>query len=91
MPASPAIIVAMTLLAEDIIARVNTAIAEEFELDPAALTPEKRLIEDLGLDSLDSVDLIAALERAFKVKCPESEARALRTVGDIHQFVARLR
>jgi len=91
VPASPAIIVAMTLLAEDIIARVNTAIAEEFELDPAALTPEKRLIEDLGLDSLDSVDLIAALEHAFKVKCPESEARALRTVGDIHQFVARLR
>ena len=70
--------------------RVNAAIAEEFELDPAEITPAKHLIEDLGLDSLDSVDLIAAMERAFKVKCPESEARQLRTVGDIHAFVTRL-
>ena len=90
VPGWRAIIAVMTLLAEEIVARVNTAIAEEFELDPEALTPDKRLVEDLGLDSLDSVDLIAALERAFKVKCPESEARALRTVGDIHQFVTRL-
>ena len=74
----------------EIAERVNVAIAEEFELDPADITPAKHLIEDLGLDSLDSVDLIAAMERAFKVKCPESEARQLRTVGDIHAFVTRL-
>ena len=70
--------------------KVNTAIAEEFELELARLTPEARLIEDLGLDSLDSVDLIAAMERGFKVKCPETEARQLRTVGDIHVFVGKL-
>lgn len=74
----------------DIISRVNRAIADEFELDESTLTPDQRLIEDLGLDSLDSVDLIAALERAFKVKCPEAEARKVKTLGDIHAFVANL-
>jgi acyl carrier protein len=78
------------MLDASIAAKVNAAIAEEFEVDPAKLTPEARLIEDIGLDSLDSVDLIAAMERAFKVKCPEAEARKLRTVGDIHKFVEGL-
>jgi acyl carrier protein len=74
----------------DVIARVDAAIAEEFEIDLATITPDKHLVDDLGLDSLDSVDLIATLERAFKVKCPEAEARELRTVGDIHRFVQKL-
>ncbi len=69
---------------------VNTAIAKEFELDPAQLVPSAHLIDDLQLDSLDSVDLIAAMEKTFKVKCPEAEARQLKTMGDIHAFVERL-
>jgi acyl carrier protein len=47
-------------------------------------------MKDLELDSLDSVDLIAAMEKTFKVKCPEQEARKLRTLGEIHAFVQRL-
>ena len=69
---------------------VDAAIAKEFELDPTRLVPAAHLVDDLGLDSLDSVDLIAAMEKTFKVKCPEAEARQLRTVGDIHAFVERL-
>ena len=75
---------------EDIIARVNDAIAKEFEIEPERLVPSARLIEDLDMDSLDSVDLIAAMERTFRVKCPEQEARKLRTMGDIYVFVERL-
>lgn len=74
----------------EIAERVNAAIAEEFELDLARITAEQTLIEGLGLDSLDSVDLIAAMERTFKVKCPEAEARQLRTVGDIYVLVGRI-
>jgi acyl carrier protein len=74
----------------DIVTQINRAIATEFELDESTLTPSQRLVEDLGLDSLDSVDLIATLERSFKVKCPETEARQLRTIGEIHDFVQRL-
>jgi acyl carrier protein len=77
-------------MSDAIVTKVNEAIAAEFELDVNSLTPDARLIEDIGLDSLDSVDLIATLERTFKVKCPETEARKMRTVGDIHRFVATL-
>lgn len=80
----------MTTPSDDLQARVNNVLATEFELAMSDLTPEKKLVEELGLDSLDSVDLIAAMERAFKVKCPEQEARQMRTVGDIHRFVERL-
>jgi acyl carrier protein len=69
---------------------VNTAIAKEFEIEPERLVPAAELVKDLELDSLDSVDLIAAMEKTFKVKCPEKEARALRTMGDIYAFVDRL-
>ena len=75
---------------EEIKNAVNAAIAKEFEIDPARLVPTADLMKDLELDSLDSVDLIAALERTFKVKCPEKEARSLRSLNDIHSFVERL-
>jgi acyl carrier protein len=79
-----------TMVDAAICARINQAIADEFELELADMTPDQRLIEDLGLDSLDSVDLIATLERTFKVKCPEAQARQLRTLGEIHAFVEHL-
>jgi acyl carrier protein len=75
---------------EEIKSQVNAALAKEFEIEPARLVPEADLMKDLELDSLDSVDLIAAMEKTFKVKCPEQEARKLRTIGDIHAFVEKL-
>lgn len=74
----------------EVIADINEAIAEEFEVDVASLNAETDLAEDLELDSLDAVDLIAVMERTFKVKVPEDEARQLRTMGDIYTFVDRL-
>ena len=77
-------------MSAELIAKVNAAIAQEFEIDSERMVPEADLMKDLELDSLDSVDLIAAMEKTFKVKCPEKEARALRTMGDIYGFVERL-
>ena len=69
---------------------VDAALIEEFELDAAQLRPEAHLVDDLELDSLDSVDLIAAIERAFGTKVDERSARRLRTVGDVYAFCAAL-
>ena len=72
-----------------IIDRINTSLAEEFELDPQAMTAEATLFDDLGLDSLDIVDLVIVLEGAFGFKIREEEAvRQIRTLGDIHRFVS---
>ncbi|MEW6186418.1 MAG: phosphopantetheine-binding protein [Thermodesulfobacteriota bacterium] len=73
---------------EKVIEIINTSLAEEFEIDPERMVPEALLFEDLELDSLDRVDTVILLEKAFKFKIREEEAiREIRTLGDIHRFV----
>jgi len=68
--------------------QVIEVLTEEFELDPARLTPEATLYDDLGLDSLDAVDLVVALEKAFSFKLTDEAAvRAVRTVDDLLRLV----
>lgn len=73
---------------QEVIELIDSSLAEEFELERSAMTPEATIYEDLGLDSLDTVDMVIVLESAFSFKIREEEAiRAIRTLGDIHQFV----
>jgi acyl carrier protein len=65
---------------------IDTLVAE-FELEREKIVPTARLREDLGLDSLDGVDLIVALEKALQVQIPETDARQMRTVADIFVFI----
>ena len=72
----------------EIIERANAALAKEFELDVAAMQAEARFREDLGLDSLDAVDMVIVLEQEFGVKIGKDPAIvAIRTVGDLHEFI----
>lgn len=72
----------------EIITLINSSLEKEFELDTGKMVPEARLFEDLELDSLDRVDMVILLERAFHFKIREEEAiRDIRTLGDIHHFV----
>jgi acyl carrier protein len=72
----------------EVIELIDSSLAEEFELDRAEMTPEANIYADLGLDSLDTVDMVIVLEGAFKFKIREEESvRAIRTLGDIHNFV----
>lgn len=73
---------------QEVIELIDSNLAEEFELDREEMTPEANIYEDLGLDSLDTVDMVIVLEGAFNFKIREEEAvRAIRTLGDIHRFV----
>jgi acyl carrier protein len=69
---------------------VRDTLVSEFELEPGKIVPEARLREELGLDSLDGVDLIVALEKALSVQIPEADARQMRTVGDIFKFIEKI-
>ncbi len=80
---------AETKIAQQVSRLVHEILVDEFEVDEAKLTPDARLGEDLGLDSLDGVDLVVALEKAFKTRIPEAEARAIRTLGDIYDQIHR--
>lgn len=73
---------------QQIIDLINTSIAEEFELPEEYMKPEALLFDDLELDSLDIVDLVVVLEKAFQFKIREEDSiQKIRTLGDIHQFV----
>jgi acyl carrier protein len=75
---------------QEVIELINTSLAEEFELEMEALTPEAHLFDDLELDSLDMVDMVIVLENAFSFKIREEKAiRNIRTIGDIHDFVIK--
>lgn len=71
--------------------KVVEVLAEEFELDPADMGPEATLYEDLGLDSLDAVDMVVVLEKTFGMKLTDEEAlRSIRTMEDLFQFLLSL-
>jgi acyl carrier protein len=73
---------------QEIVELIDSSLAEEFELDRADMTPEANIYEDLGLDSLDTVDMVIVLEGAFDFKIREEAAiRSIRTLGDIHNYV----
>ncbi len=74
-------------LAEKVRQVVTDTLVSEFELEATRIVPAAKLREDLGLDSLDGVDLIVALEKSLNVRIPEADARQMRTVADIHTFI----
>ena len=77
----------MNLTRDEIIEAVNSALINEMELDPASLAPEKTFFDDLGLDSLDMVDLMIGLQRKFGVSLRDNEEiKTVRTLGDVYDF-----
>ncbi|WP_231895556.1 acyl carrier protein [Halodesulfovibrio spirochaetisodalis] len=80
-----------TMTKEEIIAITNKAISDEFEFELEDMVPTAHLYEDLGLDSLDAVDLVLVLEKAFGVKLRnQPEVKEVRTLEDIYQLIMQL-
>ena len=79
-------------MSDDIIyEKVKNALATEFELDTERLAPEAHIRDDLGLDSLDIVDMVIVLEKTFDFKLNDRLALAgIQTVGDICNFIKSL-
>ena len=72
----------------EVVQLANEALAEEFELDVEQFTPEASFKDDLGLDSLDAVDMVVVLEKTFSIKIGKDPAiLAIRTVGDMHAYI----
>lgn len=72
-------------------AAVDLTLQQEFELSAADIRPDRRLREDLDLDSLDAVDLLAALERTLKIRIDDDRAKVVRTVADLYTYVQEMR
>ena len=73
----------------DAIEKIDRILVEDFEIDRAILKPEAKLADDLGIDSLDAVDLIVAIERFFDCRIEETEAQSMLTLGDVYAAIER--
>ena len=67
--------------------RVKEIIAKELEVEAKQLTPEAKFIEDLGADSLDTVELVMAFEEEFDLEIPDEDAEKIATVGDAITYI----
>ena len=71
----------------EIIDKVQAIIAEKLSVDAAEVTPEKSFTNDLGADSLDTVELIMEFEKEFGIQIPDEEAEEIATVGDAIKYI----
>ena len=69
---------------------VRDALAQQFEVDPETITPETNLIDDLGADSLDVVELIMSLEDMYGISITDEDAAQLFTVRKIVDYLEKL-
>ncbi len=70
---------------------VRDALAQQFEIDPETITMDTSLIDDLGADSLDVVELIMSLEDLFGISISDDEAAQLTTVRKIVDYLEKLK
>ncbi|MFQ5703044.1 MAG: acyl carrier protein [Gemmatimonadales bacterium] len=71
----------------DIDEKVRDIIVEELGVEREKVTDEANFMDDLGADSLDSVELVMAFEKEFDVDIPDEDAEKLRTVGDALKYL----
>ena len=71
----------------DIESKVKDIIVEQLGVSADQVKPEAKFIEDLGADSLDTVELVMAFEEEFGIEVPDEEAEKLKSVGDVVTYV----
>ena len=77
---------------QEIIKMTNEVFIDSFEIEKNKLVPEANIFNDLGLDSLDIVDLVVALQKKFGITIRDDERiRTIRTLGDIQQFILTIK
>ena len=67
--------------------KMKDILVEQLECDPEDITMESRLVDDLGADSLDAIDIVMSVEDTFKVEVPDEIIEKIETVGDIVNYI----
>ncbi len=72
---------------EKVANRVNSLVVEHLGVESGLLVPEANLLDDLGADSLDVVELVMAIEEEFGIEVPDEDVENIRTIGDIVSYL----
>lgn len=72
----------------DVAAKVKEIIVSKLGVDAAQITPEASFTNDLGADSLDTVELVMEFEKAFNLQIPDEDAEKIATVGDAIRYLS---
>ncbi len=69
--------------------KVKAIVAEQLGVDLAELRADASILDDLGADSLDVVEMVMSLEEAFDIEVPDEDVEEMRTVADIERYITR--
>ena len=75
-------------MAGEIASKVKEIIIEELGVDAEKVTDQASFVDDLGADSLDTVELVMAFEEVFELEIPDEDAEKMRTVADVVSYVS---
>ena len=67
--------------------KLQAIIADQLELDAETITPDSNILDDLGADSLDVVDLIMSVEDEFGIEVPDEALEEIRTVDEMVKYI----
>ncbi len=74
-------------MSETVFERLQKILAEQLEIDEQDINRDSELVDDLGADSLDIVDLVMSIEDEFAIEVPDEEIEQLKTVGDAVKYI----
>jgi acyl carrier protein len=74
-------------MSDELELRVRNIVAEQLGVDLAEIRPDAHILDDLGADSLDVVELVMALEESFDIEIPDAAVEGLRTIADVERYV----
>jgi acyl carrier protein len=74
---------------KQIVEKVKQIIKEQLGVEDDEITPTASFVDDLGADSLDTVELVMAIEEAFDIEIPDNDAEKMRTVQDVIDYIEK--
>ena len=79
-----------TILSEQTVTKVQDILMEQLGVERSQITPDAGIMSDLGADSLDMVEISMTVEETFNLTIPDEEVEGIRSVGDLHEALAKL-
>ncbi len=76
-------------MAEGLETKIRSIMAERLGVEADEVTPDANILDDLGADSLDVVELVMSLEEEFNIEVPDEEVEEMRTVSDVERYVIK--